>query len=100
MRTFLIGLVALAAPLGAAQAQPGAGPRTLYFIFTPTSPGQAELARSVVDYVLARKGMLLLRNVLLVEDFGALGRVKEDAPFTKTLKELARISGGPLDLAV
>jgi len=100
MRTFFIGLLALTVLAGAAQAQPSKGQHTLYFFFTPETPGQAELARSVVDYVLARKGAVLLRNVLLVEDFGALGRVKEQSPFTKALKELGRISGGPLDLAV
>jgi len=99
MKTLLLGL--LIAPGAGAEAQPpsGAG-RTLYFFFAPDSPGQAELARSAVDYVLGKTGAVNLRSVLLVGDFAALGKVKEESPFTKSLKELSRISGGPLDLAI
>src|SRR5579862_5540473 len=80
---------------------PEDGGRTLHVFFAPDSPGQAELARTVADYVLDKKGTVRLRGVLLVPEFAALGRVREGSPFTRTLRELSRVSAGaPLDLAI
>ncbi len=95
----LVGLLGLWPAAGA--PDPGDGGRTLTFFFAPDSPGQAELARTAVDYLLRKDGSVRLRSVLLVPDFAALGRVQEGSPFTRTLRELSRVSaGGPLDLAV
>jgi hypothetical protein len=101
MKALAIGLLGLLGPLAEPPSRPSPGSeRTLYYFFSPDTPGQAEIARRAVDYVLERGGALRLRTVLLVSDFGALGRVQEESGFTKGLKELGRISEGPLDLAI
>jgi hypothetical protein len=101
LKLLAIGALALGTPAPGSQVQPrNDGERTLYYFFGPDSPGQAELARRATDYVLEKKGAVRLRSVLLVGDFAALGRIKEESPFTKSLKELGRVSGGPLDLAI
>lgn len=94
----ILGVMATALP---ATAQPHQDHQhTIYYFFGPDSPGQAECSRRVTEYVLERKGAVRLRSVLLVRDFAALGRIKEESPFTQSLKELGRVSAGPLDLTI
>jgi hypothetical protein len=101
MRLLTAGLLGFFGLPAAPSPSPEPGECTLYFFFAPDSPGQAELAREVVDDVVARKGKIRLRTVLLVPDFGALGRLRDGCPFARTLGELARLSPGrPLDLGI
>jgi hypothetical protein len=94
--TGMLGVLALVAPAPSR----GEAERTLYFFFSPDSLGQEELARNVVEYVRAAKGAVKLRSVLLVGDFAALGKVQDPSPFTTCLKEMVRLTGGPLDLSL
>lgn len=76
------------------------GDSVLYFFFGEDSRGGDELARRVVPFILEKKGAILLRPVLLASDFAKLGRVKDESPIVRTLKELSKLGAKELDIPI
>jgi len=64
------------------------GKPTLYFFFSENTPGAPEAARAVANFVKAHSGPLDLRPALLVQDWTALGKITEESPLFRTLREL------------
>jgi hypothetical protein len=84
----------LAGWLGALGLFGGAGGEekaTLYLFLSPRSEGGAAAARRARLFVETRKGLVLLRPVLLVSDFDSFGRLEEGSPADRTLRALGRI---------
>jgi len=79
--------------LGLAQGkeQPGKeapGKLALYFLFSENSRGAPEAARAVTSFLACHPGEAVLRPELLVQDWKELGRVTEESPLFRTLREL------------
>ena len=93
-----ITALGLLATLGVGSAEDPAGPPTLYFFFGSEDPNSVTLASKVVATVKAARGRVLLRPVLLVEDWRGLGRLKKESPLVRTLQKLEDVLGKNLNI--
>ena len=100
MKVGMVGVAVLGLLGGLAEpAPPGSERDTVYFFFSPESRGSDRLARRAVEFLKERQDKPAFRPVLLVDDFKSLSKLKTESVFVRTLQELAKASGGKLDIA-
>ena len=97
MKAGMMALGLLATLSGGPSGTP-AKPATLYFFFGSEDPNSPQLAARVVSFVKAARGRVVLRPVLLVEDWRGLGRLRTDSPLVRTFETLKAILGEDLGI--
>ncbi len=75
-------------PLSPKTAPPAAPEAILYFFTTPAAPGSPAAAARAAQFVKKHAGRVLLRPVLLLEDFSVIRRVTDEGLLTQTLSAL------------
>ena len=96
MKTIAMGMVIMASLGG--NATRNKEPVSLWLFFSDATSGAPKMARSAVDFVLARKGEVVLRPVLLVSDFRKLTGLSRKSPLVGVLEELKRLGKKELNV--